>query len=242
MNTLQNKAVAVPAQVPGRCLSLSAHFQIPHSLSSSCCTAPTASFIGDTQGLYQAPATQVQHTTCYVSLGDRSGPGKVSLRWPPTPAALASLLAWTRLYVLLYCCSLDFSGVQRGRKNFTSQKGAGFCSQESSSCFKCEHAFKMCFCCPCSLVKSQNAPKKLPRGFAGWIMPTCKFTEAELVRLAGTDAAMYLRVQSFGKYLLLMDLCCKHCKLRLLTQLILQAGSCSSFVLFGAASSSSLYM
>lgn len=38
-------------------------------------------------------------------------------------------------------------------------------------------------------------------------MPTCKFTEAELVRFAGTDAATYLRVQSFGKCLWLMKLC-----------------------------------
>ena len=37
-------------------------------------------------------------------------------------------------------------------------------------------------------------------------MPTCKFTEAELVRLAGTDAAMYLRVQNFGEYLQLTKL------------------------------------
>lgn len=75
-------------------------------------------------------------------------------------------------------------------------------------------------------------------------MPTCKFTEAELVRLAGTDAAMYLRVQNFGEYLQLTKLssalACKHCKL--LTQFLLQAGSCSSFALFGAASSLSRSM
>ncbi|KAL3133713.1 hypothetical protein ABBQ32_008207 [Trebouxia sp. C0010 RCD-2024] len=56
---------------------------------------------------------------------------------------------------------------------------------------------------PKSLVKSQNAPRKLPRSFAGWIMPTYSFTEAELVRFAGTDAAMYLRVQHFGWQLFL---------------------------------------
>ena len=53
-------------------------------------------------------------------------------------------------------------------------------------------------------------------------MPTCKFTEAELVRLAGTDAAMYLRVQNFGEYLQLTKLspalACKQCKL--LTQFL----------------------
>ena len=69
-------------------------------------------------------------------------------------------------------------------------------------------------------------------------MPTCKFTEAELVRFAGTDAATYLRVQSFGKFLWLMKLLSagKCLRLRLLTQVILQAGSCFSFARFGAAS------
>ena len=66
---------------------------------------------------------------------------------------------------------------------------------------------------PCSLVKSQNAPKKLPSGFAGWIMPTCKITEAELVRFAGTDAAVYLRVQRFGKSLQLPTVCGQSCLL-----------------------------
>ena len=48
-------------------------------------------------------------------------------------------------------------------------------------------------------MKGRNVPQRLPRSLVGWIAPTCKFTEAELVRLGGTDAAMYLRVQHFGK-------------------------------------------
>ncbi|DBA75042.1 hypothetical protein WJX77_009599 [Trebouxia sp. C0004] len=51
---------------------------------------------------------------------------------------------------------------------------------------------------PKSLVKSENAPKRLPRSFAGWIVPTYKFKESDLVRLGGTDAATYLRLQRFG--------------------------------------------
>ena len=66
--------------------------------------------------------------------------------------------------------------------------------------------YKPLSCYLCSLVKSQNAPKKLPKGFAGWIMPTCKLTETELIRFAGTDAATYLRVQSFGKFVRPMPL------------------------------------
>lgn len=54
-------------------------------------------------------------------------------------------------------------------------------------------------CCWCSLVKGRNVPERLPRSFAGWIVPTYKFTEADIVRLGGTDAAMYLRVQHFGE-------------------------------------------
>lgn len=41
-------------------------------------------------------------------------------------------------------------------------------------------------------------------------MPTYSFTEAELVRFAGTDAAMYLRVQHFGKSPATMPLCASH--------------------------------
>ncbi len=69
--------------------------------------------------------------------------------------------------------------------------------------------------CLCSLVKTQNAPKRLPRSFAGWIVPTYKFNENELVRLGGTDAATYLRLQRFGRLInkdaVQINLFHKHC-------------------------------
>lgn len=46
-------------------------------------------------------------------------------------------------------------------------------------------------------------------------MPTYRFTEAELVGFAGTDAAMYLRVQHFGKSPATIDIVCQSCQLQL---------------------------
>ena len=49
-------------------------------------------------------------------------------------------------------------------------------------------------------MKGKNAPQRLPRSFVGWIAPTYRFTEADIVRYGGTDAATYLRVQHFGRF------------------------------------------
>ena len=70
-------------------------------------------------------------------------------------------------------------------------------------------------------------------------MPTYRITEAELVGFAGTDAAMYLRVQHFGKSLvpIVCQSCtCSYWQAGFLRHHVLQAGSYSSFAPSGAAS------
>ncbi|KAK9811621.1 hypothetical protein WJX72_007134 [[Myrmecia] bisecta] len=41
-------------------------------------------------------------------------------------------------------------------------------------------------------------PLRLPRTFWGWLKPVHKYTQKEIIELAGMDAAMYLRVLTFG--------------------------------------------
>ena len=44
----------------------------------------------------------------------------------------------------------------------------------------------------------KHKPKRLPLSFWGWLFPVYKTTEDELIRVAGFDAAMYMRIISFG--------------------------------------------
>ncbi len=43
-----------------------------------------------------------------------------------------------------------------------------------------------------------NKPKRLPTSFWGWIAPVYSASEDEVIRVAGVDAAMYLRLLAFG--------------------------------------------
>ena len=44
----------------------------------------------------------------------------------------------------------------------------------------------------------QHKPKRLPMSFWGWILPVYRTDEDEMIRVAGFDAATYMRVISFG--------------------------------------------
>ena len=51
----------------------------------------------------------------------------------------------------------------------------------------------------CSYVrKIKKRPKPLPRSMWGWIPLVLRYSQDELLELAGYDAAMYLRILSFG--------------------------------------------
>ena len=41
-------------------------------------------------------------------------------------------------------------------------------------------------------------PRRLPTSFWGWILPVFGASEDEVIRVAGVDAAMYLRLLAFG--------------------------------------------
>eukprot|EP00891_Asterochloris_glomerata_P009705 jgi/Astpho2/9705/Aster-03695 len=47
-------------------------------------------------------------------------------------------------------------------------------------------------------IESPVKPKKLKLGFFSWVWPTLQYSEQDIVRLNGTDAALYIRVQRFG--------------------------------------------
>ena len=42
-------------------------------------------------------------------------------------------------------------------------------------------------------------PRRLPTSFRGWIAPVYSTSEDEVIRVSGVDAAMYLRLISFGE-------------------------------------------
>ena len=46
---------------------------------------------------------------------------------------------------------------------------------------------------------SRQRPKALPNSVWGWIVPTFRYKQDEVVAMAGYDAAMYLRILAFGK-------------------------------------------
>lgn len=48
-------------------------------------------------------------------------------------------------------------------------------------------------------------PEPLPRTFWGWIPRVLRYTQDDVVELAGYDAAMYLRILGFG-----MVSCCTY--------------------------------
>ncbi|CAL8466090.1 g5626 [Coccomyxa elongata] len=56
----------------------------------------------------------------------------------------------------------------------------------------------------------KHKPKRLPLSFWGWLLPVYKTTEEELLRIAGFDAATYMRIVSFGieLFFYLTILCC----------------------------------
>ena len=49
------------------------------------------------------------------------------------------------------------------------------------------------------LPEQSYRPKRLPRSFWGWILPTLRASEEEVILVAGVDAAMYLRIMKFGR-------------------------------------------
>ena len=48
-------------------------------------------------------------------------------------------------------------------------------------------------------TRRAGRPYPLPRSFAGWLLPAWRTSEDELVRVAGYDAAMYIKVLTLGK-------------------------------------------
>ncbi|CAL5228475.1 g11617 [Coccomyxa viridis] len=56
----------------------------------------------------------------------------------------------------------------------------------------------------------QHKPKRLPMSFWGWILPVYRTDEDEMIRVAGFDAATYMRIITFGVELftILTFLCC----------------------------------
>ena len=49
----------------------------------------------------------------------------------------------------------------------------------------------------------RKRPKALPNSVWGWMIPTFRYKQDEVVAIAGYDAAMYLRILAFGDFLLL---------------------------------------
>ena len=49
----------------------------------------------------------------------------------------------------------------------------------------------------------RRRPKALPNSVWGWMIPTFRYKQDEVVAIAGYDAAMYLRILAFGEFLLL---------------------------------------
>ncbi|KAK9902019.1 hypothetical protein WJX75_001351 [Coccomyxa subellipsoidea] len=56
----------------------------------------------------------------------------------------------------------------------------------------------------------KHKPKRLPLSFWGWLIPVYKTTEEDLLKIAGFDAAVYMRIISFGieLFFYLTILCC----------------------------------
>lgn len=52
----------------------------------------------------------------------------------------------------------------------------------------------------------KHKPKRLPLSFWGWLIPVYKTTEEDLLKIAGFDAAVYMRIISFGE----RSLRCQH--------------------------------
>jgi len=44
----------------------------------------------------------------------------------------------------------------------------------------------------------KHKPKRLPLSFWGWLVPVYKTTEEDMLKIAGFDAAIYMRIISFG--------------------------------------------
>ena len=44
----------------------------------------------------------------------------------------------------------------------------------------------------------EHKPKRLPMSFWGWILPVYRTEEEEMIRVAGFDAATYMRIITFG--------------------------------------------
>ena len=52
--------------------------------------------------------------------------------------------------------------------------------------------------CPRYMRGLKHKPKRLPMSFWGWILPVYRTTEDEMIRIAGFDAATYMRIIAFG--------------------------------------------
>ncbi len=50
----------------------------------------------------------------------------------------------------------------------------------------------------------RRRPKALPNSVWGWIIPSFRHKQDEVVAIAGYDAAMYLRILAFGELLLVL--------------------------------------
>jgi len=53
----------------------------------------------------------------------------------------------------------------------------------------------------------RKRPKALPNSVWGWIIPSFRYKQDAVVAMAGYDAAMYLRILAFGKFLALSPHC-----------------------------------
>jgi hypothetical protein len=56
---------------------------------------------------------------------------------------------------------------------------------------------------PKAFLGGPNTPQQLGPGLFNWMIPTIKYTEQDVVKYNGTDAAMYYRVQKLGIHLFL---------------------------------------
>jgi hypothetical protein len=43
-----------------------------------------------------------------------------------------------------------------------------------------------------------NRPRKLPPGWLSWVIPVFNYPEAEVIQVAGLDAAVFIRILRFG--------------------------------------------
>ena len=67
-------------------------------------------------------------------------------------------------------------------------------------CTSVVSSFRAEYCLHRYMRGLQHKPKRLPMSFWGWILPVYRTDEDEMIRVAGFDAATYMRIITFGEY------------------------------------------